>query len=70
MIKTTKKISALRQITAALDHFEKKDYECVLTCTLSCSCFYGLYIEPVATSVVMPQWWMYGDSALNFGSVL
>ncbi|MBB4370107.1 hypothetical protein GGD63_002900 [Bradyrhizobium sp. cir1] len=31
MINTTKKISALRQILAALEHFEKKDYECAIT---------------------------------------
>jgi hypothetical protein len=31
MINTTKKISALRQILAALEHFEKKNYECAIT---------------------------------------
>lgn len=31
MIKTDKKLSALRQILAAIEHFEKKDYECAIT---------------------------------------
>jgi len=31
MIKTDKKLSSLRQILAAIEHFEKKDYECAIT---------------------------------------
>lgn len=31
MIRTTKKISALRQILAAIEHNEKKNYECAIT---------------------------------------
>jgi hypothetical protein len=31
MIKTSKQLSAFRQISAAIDHFEKKDYECAIT---------------------------------------
>jgi hypothetical protein len=31
MIRTTKKISALRQILGAIEHHEKKDYECAIT---------------------------------------
>jgi len=31
MIKTTKKLSAKRQILAAIEHFHKKDYECAIT---------------------------------------
>jgi len=31
MVKTTKKLSAKRQILAAIEHFEKKDYECAIT---------------------------------------
>jgi hypothetical protein len=31
MIKTSKKLSAQRQICAAIEHFEKKDYECAIT---------------------------------------
>jgi hypothetical protein len=31
MVKTTKKLSAKRQILAAIEHFDKKDYECAIT---------------------------------------
>jgi|SRR5262249_2173950 len=31
MVKTTKKLSAPRQICAAIEHFHKKDYECAIT---------------------------------------
>jgi hypothetical protein len=31
MIRTTKKLSALRQILAAIEHQEKKNYECAVT---------------------------------------
>jgi hypothetical protein len=31
MIKTTKQVSARRQIGAAIQHFERKDYECAIT---------------------------------------
>jgi hypothetical protein len=31
VIKTDKKLSSLRQILAAIAHFEKKDYECAIT---------------------------------------
>jgi hypothetical protein len=34
MIKTDKKLSSLRQILAAVEHFEKKDYECALSHSL------------------------------------
>jgi hypothetical protein len=31
MVKTTKKLSALRQTCAAIEHLHKKDYECAIT---------------------------------------
>ncbi len=31
MIKTSKQLSAFRQISAAIDHVEKKDHECAIT---------------------------------------
>jgi hypothetical protein len=31
MIKTNKQLSSRRQISAAIEHFEKKDYECAIT---------------------------------------
>jgi hypothetical protein len=31
MSKTTKQISAFRQISAAIDHFDKQNYECAIT---------------------------------------
>ena len=31
MSKTTKQVSAFRQISAAIDHFDKQNYECAIT---------------------------------------
>lgn len=31
MIRTTKQVSAFRQIVAAIDHFHRKNYECAVT---------------------------------------
>jgi hypothetical protein len=31
MVRTNKKLSARRQTIAAIEHFNKKDYECAIT---------------------------------------